>query len=137
MIELCMEPDQILCRLRLLRRISYLKLRGYEWPLLRKMYTAILTSIETGEYSWTSNFDRFETLLYRRSQPENKFRSMDNRHTEYDNSNKKWFCRDYNPAGGCTKASPHTAWFGSGPTAVRRQVHHWCGLCLLRDRQQK
>ena len=30
------------------------------------MYAAILTSIETGEYMWESNFDRFETILYRR-----------------------------------------------------------------------
>ena len=56
-IETCADPAQILGRLRLLRRISYLKLRGYEWPLIRKMYAAILTSIETKEYSWESNFD--------------------------------------------------------------------------------
>ena len=50
-IETCTDPAKILGRLRLLRRISYLKLRGYDWPLLRKMYAAILTSIETKEYS--------------------------------------------------------------------------------------
>ena len=59
-IETCMDPAQILGRLRLLHRIAYLKLRGYERHLLRKMYAAILTSIETKEYSWESNFDRFE-----------------------------------------------------------------------------
>ena len=47
-IELCTDPAQILGRLRLLRRIAYLWLRGYEWFMLRKMYAAILTSIETG-----------------------------------------------------------------------------------------
>ena len=46
-IETCSDPAQILGRLRLLRRISYLKLRGIEWQLLRKMYAAILSSIET------------------------------------------------------------------------------------------
>ena len=71
-IETCTEPAQILGRLRLLRRIAYLKLRGYEWYLLRRMYTAILTAIETGEYSWESNFDRFETILYRRTGMENR-----------------------------------------------------------------
>ena len=54
-------------RLRLLRRKAYLKLRDFEWQLIRKMYAAILTSIETKEYSWESNFDRFETILYRRT----------------------------------------------------------------------
>ena len=48
-IKMCSEPAQILGRLRLLRRISYLKLRGYDWPMLRKMYAAILSSIEMGE----------------------------------------------------------------------------------------
>ena len=59
-IETCTEPAQILGRLRLLRRIAYLKLRGFEWYMVRKMYAAILTSIETGELSWESNFDRLK-----------------------------------------------------------------------------
>ena len=65
-IETCTEPAQILGRLQLLRRIAYLKLCGIDWSLLRKMYAAILSSIETGEYSWESNFDRFESILYRK-----------------------------------------------------------------------
>ena len=65
-IETCTDPAEILGRLRLLRRMAYLKLRGYEWNLIRKMYAAILTSIKTKEYSWESNFDWFETILYRR-----------------------------------------------------------------------
>ena len=64
-IKTCTDPAEILGRLRLLQRVSYLKLRGYDWHLIRKMYAAILTSIETKEYSWESNFDRFETILYR------------------------------------------------------------------------
>ena len=71
-IELCTDPAEILGRLRLLRRIAYLKLRSYDWNLLRKMYAAILTSIETKEYSWESNFDRFETILYRKTIMESK-----------------------------------------------------------------
>ena len=35
-IETCTDPVEILGRLRLLRRIAYLKLKGYEWHLLRK-----------------------------------------------------------------------------------------------------
>ena len=64
-IETYTDPTQILGRLRLLQRLAYMKLRGYDWQLIRKMYAAILTSIETKEYSWESNFDRFETILYR------------------------------------------------------------------------
>ena len=66
-IETCTDPAQILGRLRLLRCLAYLKLRGMEWHLLRKMYAAILSSMKTGEYSWKSNFDRFETILYRKA----------------------------------------------------------------------
>ena len=66
-IEMGTEPAQILGRLRLLRRMAYAKLRGYEWPLIRKMYAAILRSIETKEHTWDSNFDRFEAILYRRA----------------------------------------------------------------------
>ena len=47
-IETCSDPAQILGRLRLLRRIAYLKLRGIEWHLLRKMYAAILSSRDSG-----------------------------------------------------------------------------------------
>ena len=137
-IELATEPDQILGRLRLLRRISYLKLRGYEWSLLRKMYAAIVCSIETGENNWASNFDRFETMLYRKTMLEAKPKA-DRAAWEprsqggSSNPNKKWYCRDWNREG-CTKSAPHPAWFGSGPTAEKRSVLHVCAACLLKDR---
>ena len=131
-IELCTELGQILGRLRLLRCMAYLKLRGYEWKLLRKMYAAILMAIERGEYTWESNFDRFETILYNRAfmkqrsgPPREKFQEK-----------KIWYCRDYNREG-CNKNSPHQAWFGSGSSAVKRQVIHACATCLLRDKTPK
>ena len=49
-IETCTDPAQILGRLRLLRQIAYAKLRGYDWPVIRKMYAAILRSIEAREH---------------------------------------------------------------------------------------
>ena len=128
-IETCSEPAQILGRLRLLRRIAYLKLRGFEWSLLRKMYAAILTSIETGENSWESNFDRYETILYYRMQTENR---RQEKHAE-TNTHKKWYCRDWN-RGGCNKNSPHQAIFCAGPSAVKRTVIHACATCILKDR---
>ena len=129
-IETCCEPAQILGRLRLLRRLAYLKLRGYEWYLLRRMYAAIVKSIETGEYSWESNFDRFETILYRRTTQELRPRQE----REYRQQDKKvWYCRDYNKEG-CSRQAPHQAWFGSGPTAVKKQVIHGCAACLLKER---
>ena len=62
-IELCTEPAQILGRLRLLCRMAYVKLRGYDWSLIRKMYAAILRSIEVKEYTWSDNFDQFKGIL--------------------------------------------------------------------------
>ena len=135
-IETCTEPAQILGRLRLLRRIAYLKLRGYEWNLLRKMYAAILTSIETQENTWTSNFDRYETILCRKVLTDSQNRGDRSNKTTPDR--KVWYCRDYNnKPEGCSKPSPHTAWFGSGPSAVKKQVIHACAACLLKGRQIK
>ena len=131
-IETCADPAEILGRLRLLRRTAYLKLRGYDWNLIRKMYAAILTSIETKEYSWDSNFDRFETILYRKVAIQHRPNLPDSRHQE----SRKRFCRDYNKDG-CTKNSPHPVWFRSGPNAVKRMVYHFCTACLIRDRQQR
>ena len=128
-IETCSEPAQILGRLRLLRRIAYLKLLGIEWPLLRKMYAAILSSIETREYSWESNFDRFESIFYRRVITD---RTTDRDHRQQDG--RKRFCRDYNKPEGCSRNSPHTVWFGSGPVATKRMVYHSCAACLIRDK---
>ena len=117
-IETCTDPAQILGRLKLLRRMAYLRLRGYAWHMVRKMYAAILTSIETREYSWESNFDRFETILYckkstfeQRSQPEARNGPDKDGRTE---TSRKRYCRDYNRPEGCPKNSPHPAWFGAG-----------------------
>ena len=128
-IETCAEPAQILGRLRLLRRMAYLKLRGMDWQLIRKMYAAILSSIETGEYSWESNFDRFESILYRKAMTE---RPMEKEHKPQEG--RKRYCRDYNKAEGCPMNSPHLVSFGKGPTAIKRMVYHCCAPCLARDK---
>ena len=136
-IETCSDPAQILGRLHLLRRIAYLKLRGYEWHLIRKMYAAILTSIETKEYSWESNFDRFETILYRRTWADSKTSGGKHSDRERDTGGQKRFCRDYNKPEGYPKNSPHSVWFGSGPGATKRTMYHFCTACLIRDKQQR
>ena len=114
--------------------MAYLKLRGYEWPIIRKMYAAILTSIETREYSWESNFDRFKTILYRRMAVENKGQSYDNKPASKEP--RKRYCGDYNKDG-CSRDSPHHAWLGTGPNATKRLVYHLCSSCLVKDRQQR
>ena len=136
-IETCTEPAQILTRPRLLCRMAYLKLRGYEWALIRKMYAAILTSIETKEYSWESNFDRFETILYKRTMGENRPNAPERAQADKESGNRKRYCKDYNRPEGCPKSSPHPVWFNSGSSAVKKMVHHLCAACLVRDRQQK
>ena len=135
-IEMCTDPAQILGRLRLLWRIAYLKLRGYEWPLIRKMYAAFLTSIETKEYSWESNFDRFETILYRRVWGDARTHT-DTKHSDREPTGRRRYCREYNRVEGCPKNSPHPVWFGNGPSAVKRTVYHLCAACLIRDKQHK
>ena len=134
-IETYSDPAQILGWLCLLRRIAYLKVRGIEWPLLRKMYAAILSSIETREYSWESNFDRFESILYRRVMSD---RGWDKDHREHKpQEGRKRFCHDYNKPEGCPKNSPHAIWFGTGATASKRMVYHCCAACLIRDKVLK
>ena len=65
-IEVCTEPEEIIGRLRLLRKMSYL--RGNRWNVIRTMYAAVIRSIETGENNWSSNFDRFENILNKREE---------------------------------------------------------------------
>ena len=132
-IETCTEPAQILGRLKLLRRMAYAKLRGYDWPMIRKMYAAILRSIEAKEYNWSDNFDRFETILYSRrgtGKPQHNKQ-------ERDSHQKKWFCRDWNKPEGCTKTAPHKAWFGTGTSVVARTVVHICAACYMKDRASR
>ena len=133
-IERCTEPAQILGRLRLLHRIAYLKLRGFKWHMLRCMYAAILSSIETGECSWESNFDRFKTILYKRAITESRPNTGT---TEKPEAAKRRFCRDYNRPEGCTKPSPHSVWSGSGITAVKKLVYHYCASCLIKDKKPR
>ena len=132
-IETCTEPAQILGRLKLLRRLAYLKLRGFEWGHLRRLYAAILSSIETGEYSWESNFDRFETILYRRPLTDMRQPAYFTGDRERPDPSKRRFCRDFNKQG-CSKNSPHPVWSGSGPSATKKLVYHYCAPCLLKDR---
>ena len=132
-IETSTDPSEILGRLRLMRRMAYIRLRGYDWPIVRKMYAAIVRSIEARENTWESNFDRFETILYRRTITN----SNTNKYSTKQEVNKKiWFCRDWNKEG-CTKNTPHKAWFGSGPSAIQRTVSHVCATCYLKDRSQR
>ena len=105
--------------------MAYLKLRGYEWILIRKMYAAILTSIETKEYSWESNFDRFETILYRKMAIEYKTYQAD---PKQEKEGRKRYCKDYNKDG-CPKNSPHPVWLGTGAATVKKLVYH-C-LCYM------
>ena len=92
-IETCTEPAQILGRLWLLHRMAYTKLRRFDWYLVRKMYAAILRSIEAKEYTWSDNFDRFETVLYREMATSYK----NTRETrDRDPPQKKWYCREWN-----------------------------------------
>ena len=130
---MCTEPAQIIGRLKLLRRIAYCKARGYDWPAVRRLYAAILRAIETREYTWESNFDRFEAMLY--TKPPRDRESRDSRPTrDRASTNKIWYCQEWNKPGGCSKVAPHNAWFGTGDSAVRRLVHHVCGTCMIKDK---
>ena len=80
------------------------------------MYAAILSSIETREYSWESNFDRFESILYRRVLTD---RVQDKEHKDQWSEGRKRFCRDYNKPEGCPKNSPHPVWMGTGTAATK------------------
>ena len=101
------------------------------------MYAAILTSIETKEYSWESNFDRFETILYRRTWVETRHHNNEHKQGDRDSSGRKRYCRDFNHPEGCPKNSPHPVWIGNGPAATKKMVYHYCAACLIRDKQQK
>ena len=98
--------------------------------LIRKMYAAILRSIETLEYNWDSNFDRFESILYRHVQGRAKTEKE-------DRQVKKWYCREYNKPEGCNKNSPHKAWIGTGANAQSKMVIHMCAACWMREKMHR
>ena len=123
-IKLFTEPAQILGRLQLLRRMAYAKLRGYEWTLMRKMYAAILTSIEARENTWESSFD---SILYRA--PNRTYKDKEHK------DSKKWFCRDYNSPKGCSKNSPHKAPVGAA--GIIRTVMHMCAPCWMKSKTER
>lgn len=125
-IELCTDKVQCVGQLRLLRRISYLKLQGNEWPCIRTMYAAILHSIETGEMSWDPNFDRFEGILNGRP----KLSKSDDPKTRRKDPSatapvKDWYCRAYNKPEGCPEGKSHWARIANRD----RFVQHICASC--------
>lgn len=130
-IEMCNDRAQILGRLRLLRRISYLKLRGNEWPRIRTMYAAIVRSIETGECSWESNFDRFEGILNVKLKAKVEDQKSRRREGVTGSSAviKDWYCRAYNKPEGCQEPKSHWARIGNRD----RFVQHVCASCLLKE----
>ena len=60
------------------------------------MYAAILTSIETKEYSWESDFDRFKTILYRRVAMDSRTHHSHNEHRPMnrETGGRRRYCRD-------------------------------------------
>ena len=95
------------------------------------MYAAIVSSIETGEYSWESNFDHFKTILYKWAMTENRPTTTEK---DRSDSSKRRYCRDFNKPEGCPKTSPHAIWTGTGSNAVKKLVYHYCASCLIKDK---
>ena len=129
-IEMCTEPAEILARIRLIRKMAYARLRGYDWVLIRKLYAAVLRAIESKECDWEANFDRFDAILYRRPPMKPRQPEREDRGTQ----GKKWFCRDWNKPEGCTRSAPHKAWVGSGQNASQKTVLHICAACYMKER---
>ena len=105
-IELATDLTETLGRLRLLHRIAYLKIRGNDWVQIRTMYAAIVRSIEIGDCSWESNFDRFESIVTCKREEKRK--------AEKTQRKKDWFCRDYNRLAGCRKTGNYWGMVGTG-----------------------
>ena len=127
-IETCTDIVEMRSRLRLLRRIAYLKIRGHKWQQIRTMYAAILRSIETTECTWASDFDRFEAVLTRK---------REEKKVDKPKNPKDWFCKDFNKPGGCREMANHWRTVGSGPDARNRWVLHICMACLLKDYEKR
>ena len=85
----------------------------------QKKYKAILTCIKTKECSWESNFDRFQTILYKHTMGENRPNAPERAQADKESGNRKRYYKDYNRPEGCHKTSPHPVWFGSGSSAVK------------------
>ena len=116
-IETCSEPEEIMGRLRLMRRTAYLKLRGNDWSTVTTMYAAILRSIKIGE----NIFDGFESIVNRKVKIE---KEKDSKSTNQDRNKQdkrenragrelgEWYCRAYDRPEGCPENHSHWARIG-------------------------
>ena len=129
-IEVCLSSTEIKGRLQLLRRMAYLKVRGNDWNLVITMHAAIVRSIETGENSWSSNFDRFENILNRKKDPPKDKSNKDKK--DKSKEPREWYYRAFNRPEGCPEQRSHWARIGNRD----RFVQHICAVCLLRDGQK-
>ncbi len=126
-------------RLSLLSDTLY-NMGHYEWPAILKLHEAILSEIENGTLSWSSDFSRLEQqMLMPFSLRNKKFdKKSDKQYNssgkprndkQYFYEDKILYCKDYQQ-GRCSHTDDsHSAMF-YGKQAT---VHHICASCLKKN----
>ena len=99
------DVTEILGRLRILSKVSYLYYQCKSWDRARSAYFAILSSIEEGEALWNSNFGHYDMMC-----PAPQDMKYDKGIVKPKVSVKKeFFCREFQK-GECTLNPPHKSW---------------------------
>jgi len=128
------EPVETSARLDLLRKLSY-KAEFVEFRVIRSIHEAVLSNIERGIMTWSSDFDGLiQTVLdnARHGATEDK-RPLSGLQNKQDKGPKKkpktWFCAKYNRGECMETETPHKeVLFGE-----ERVVHHCCAKCMKED----
>ena len=122
---------QKLGRIKLLRQLAYWKIRSNDVLRVRKLYTAVVSAIEQGEYKWDSDFKLMEVMVM----GEVAVRGQTNNTQKSREQKSIFFCRKYQQ-GECTqplKNNGHTGQLGSRTVTML----HICATCWLKDKKQE
>ena len=127
-------PDEHEGRIRLLRQLISLS-RVYEWAVIMKLYTEVVSQIENGLIIWGSSFEstiqwalaNHNSTLPAAKSPVNK--------TQYakksSGKTRPTYCKEYQ-TNACT--SPEDKHWGM-VNGERRMVEHICAACLMRKKE--
>lgn len=119
-------------RSALVKKLSYLLQGANTWPMLRNVYTSIMTKIEMNIFQWDNwerDFDReINWMLTKlRSEPTTQGKGQKPRRAN-QRSQDPFYCGDYQ-SNSCTRDSPHSVSLGGRSV----MAHHICANCLKRE----
>jgi len=132
-------PDEHEGRIRLLRQLMSLS-RVYEWAVIMKLYTEVVSQIEHGLIIWASSFEttiqwalaNYNSTVQAAKAPVNKTETHRSQYAKKSSGKTRpTYCKEYQ-TNACT--SPEDKHWGM-VNGERRMVEHICAACLMRKKE--